>query len=55
MRSKLVAGFMLAVVAVFFIASGAMAAKLLCVSNQNLKGRRYSCILLGQRGKVCGC
>ena len=51
MRSKLVAGFMLAVVAVFFIASGAMAAKLLCVSNQNLKGQDTvaSCLAKGEK------
>ena len=51
MRSKLVVGFMLAVVAVMFIASGAMAAKLLCVSNQKLKGDDTvaSCLAKGEK------
>jgi hypothetical protein len=51
MRSKLVAGFILAVVAVMFIASGAMAAKMLCVSNQKLKGEDTvaSCLAKGER------
>ena len=51
MRSKLVAGFILAVVAVIFIASGAMAAKMLCVSNQNLKGEDTvaSCLAKGEK------
>ena len=51
MRSKLVAGFMLAVVAVMFIASGAMAAKMLCVSNQKLKGEDTvaSCLAKGEK------
>jgi hypothetical protein len=50
MRSKFVAGFVLAVVAVMFIASGAMAAKLLCVSNQTLKGEETvdSCLAKGE-------
>ncbi len=50
MRSKFVAGFVLAVVAVMFIASGAMAAKLLCVSNQTLKGDDTvdSCLAKGE-------
>ena len=51
MRSKLVAGFILAVVAVMFIASGAMAAKMLCVSNQALKGEDTvaSCLAKGEK------
>ena len=51
MRSKLFAGFMLAVVAVMFIASGAMAAKMLCVSNKTLKGEDTvaSCLAKGER------
>jgi hypothetical protein len=51
MRSKLVVGFILAVVAVMFIASGAMAAKMLCVSNQKLKGDDTvaSCLAKGER------
>ena len=51
MRSKLFAGFMLAVVAVLFIASGAMAAKMLCVSNKTLKGEDTvaSCLAKGER------
>lgn len=51
MRSKMVAGFVLAVVAVMFIASGAMAAKMLCVSNQDLKGdvTVASCLAKGER------
>ncbi len=51
MRSKLVAGFMLAVVAVVFIASSAMAAKMLCVSNQQLKGEDTvaSCLAKGEK------
>jgi len=51
MRSKLVVGCILAVVAVMFIASGAMAAKLLCVSNQKLKGEDTvaSCLAKGER------
>jgi hypothetical protein len=51
MRSKLVTGFVLAVVAVMFIASGAMAAKMLCVSNTNLKGNDTvaSCLAKGER------
>jgi hypothetical protein len=42
---------MLAVVAVMFIASGAMAAKLLCVSNQKLKGDDTvaSCLAKGEK------
>ena len=51
MRSKLFAGFMLAVVAVMFVASGAMAAKMLCVSNKTLKGEDTvaSCLAKGER------
>ncbi len=54
MRSKFVAGFVLAVVAVMFIASGAMAAKLLCVSNQTLKGDDTvdSCLAKGEQFAV---
>ena len=51
MRSKLVAGFVLAMVAVMFVASGAMAAKMLCVSNQQLKGEDTvaSCLAKGEK------
>jgi hypothetical protein len=51
MRSKLVVGFILAVVATMFLASGAMAAKLLCVSNVELKGEETvdSCLAKGER------
>jgi len=51
MRSKLVVGLILAVVAVMFIASGAMAQKLLCVSKQDLKGEDTvaSCLAKGER------
>jgi hypothetical protein len=51
MRSKLVTGLVLAVVAVMFIASGAMAAKMLCVTNQTLKGNDTvaSCLAKGER------
>jgi len=54
MRSKLVTGIVLAVVAVMFIASGAMAAKMLCVSNQNLKGQDTvaSCLAKGEKFAV---
>jgi hypothetical protein len=54
MRSKLVVGFILAVVAIMLIASGAMAAKLLCVSNKNLKGEDTvaSCLAKGERFAV---
>jgi len=53
MRSKLVTGLVLAVVAVMFVASSAMAAgeKMLCVSNTNLKGQDTvaSCLAKGER------
>jgi hypothetical protein len=52
MRSKLVVGLILAVVAVMFIASGALAqAKLLCVSKESLKGEETvaSCLAKGER------
>ena len=55
MPSKLVAGFMMAVVAVMFIASGAMAEKkLLCVSNQTLKGEETvaTCLAKGDKFAV---
>ncbi|MGQ9688770.1 MAG: hypothetical protein ACUVXF_08310 [Desulfobaccales bacterium] len=54
MRSKWVVGFMLAVVAVMLIASGAMAAKLLCVSKETLKGEDTvdSCLAKGERFAV---
>ena len=54
MRSKLVVGFILAVVATMFIAPGAMAAKLLCVSNETLKGEDTvaSCLAKGERFAV---
>ncbi len=50
MRSKWVVGLMLAVVAVMLIASGAMAAKLLCVSKETLKGEETvdSCLAKGE-------
>jgi len=51
MRSKLVVGLILAVVAVMLIASGAMAQKLLCVSKKTLKGEDTvaSCLAKGER------
>lgn len=54
MRSKLVVGLILAVVAVMLIASGAMAQKLLCVSKQDLKGEDTvaSCLAKGERFAV---
>jgi hypothetical protein len=56
MRSKLVTGLVLAVVAVVFVASSAMATgeKLLCVSNTNLKGQETvaSCLAKGERFAV---
>jgi hypothetical protein len=54
MRSKLVVGFILAVVAIMLIASGAMAAKLLCVSNKTLKGQDTveSCLAKGEKFAV---
>ena len=54
MRSKLVVGFILAVVALMFLASGAMAAKLLCVTNKNLRGEDTvaSCLAKGEKFAV---
>ncbi|MBW1991055.1 MAG: succinylglutamate desuccinylase [Deltaproteobacteria bacterium] len=54
MRSKLVAGLILAIVAVVFIASGAMAQKLLCISKKELKGEETvaSCLAKGERFAV---
>jgi hypothetical protein len=54
MRSKLVVGLILAVVAVMLIASGAMAQKLLCVSKKELKGEETvaSCLAKGERFAV---
>lgn len=51
MRSKLVVGLILAVVAVMLVASGAMAQKLLCVSKKELKGEDTvaSCLAKGER------
>lgn len=51
MRSKLVVGVILALVAVMFIASGAMAQKLLCVTKKELKGEETvaSCLAKGER------
>ena len=51
MRSKLVMGLILAVVAVMLVASGAMAQKLLCVSKKELKGEETvaSCLAKGER------
>jgi len=54
MRSKLVVGFILAVVATMLIASGAMAAKLLCVTDKDLKGEETvaSCLAKGEKFAV---
>jgi len=60
MRSKLVVGLMVALVAVFFMSTGAMAQqraggeKLLCVSKQDLKGQETvaSCLAKGERFAV---
>jgi hypothetical protein len=57
MRSKLVVGLMVALVAVFFISTAAVAAsgaKLLCVSKQDLKGQESvaSCLAKGERFAV---
>lgn len=51
MRSKLAVALIMAVVAVMVIASGAMAQKLLCVSNKELKGEQTvaSCLAKGER------
>jgi hypothetical protein len=54
MWSKWVTGLVLVVVAVMFVASGAMAAKMLCVSDQDLKGQETvaSCLARGERFAV---
>lgn len=57
MRSKLVVGLLVAVVAVFFVCSVATAqggAKLLCVSKKELKGNETvaSCLAKGERFAV---
>ena len=60
MRSKVVVGLMVALLAVFFLSSVAMAqkaasgAKLLCVSKQELKGEETvaSCLAKGERFAV---
>ncbi|MGA7579343.1 MAG: succinylglutamate desuccinylase [Desulfobaccales bacterium] len=57
MRSKLLVGLMVALVAVFFISTAAVAAggaKLLCVSKQDLKGQETvaSCLAKGERFAV---
>ncbi len=57
MRSKLLVGLMVALVAVFFISTAALAAagaKLLCVSKQDLKGQETvaSCLAKGERFAV---
>ncbi len=60
MRSKVVVGLMVALVAVFFVTSFALAqakpggAKLLCVSKQELKGEETvaSCLAKGERFAV---
>jgi hypothetical protein len=60
MRSKVVVGLMVALVAVFFLSSAALAqqkvggAKLLCVSKQELKGEETvaSCLAKGERFAV---
>ena len=56
MRSKVVVGLMVALVAVFFLSSAALAqraggAKLLCVSKQELRGEETvaSCLAKGER------
>lgn len=51
MRSKVLVAVILAVVAAMFLASGAMAQKLLCVSKQELKGEETvaSCLAKGER------
>lgn len=51
MRSKMLVAVILAVVAAMFLASGAMAQKLLCVSKQELKGEETvaSCLAKGER------
>lgn len=51
MRSKLMVCLIMAVVAVMFIASGAMAQKLLCVSKETLKGEDTveTCLAKGER------
>ncbi len=60
MRSKVVVGLMVALLAVFFLSSAALAqkagtgAKLLCVSKQELKGEETvaSCLAKGERFAV---
>ncbi len=56
MRSKLLVGLMVALVAVFFISTAVAAggAKLLCVSKQDLKGQETvaSCLAKGERFAV---
>jgi len=61
MRSKVVVGLMVALVAVFFLSSAALAqqkvvggAKLLCISKQDLKGEETvaSCLAKGERFAV---
>jgi hypothetical protein len=59
MRSKVVVGLMVALVAVFFLSSVALAqrvggAKLLCISKQELKGEETvaSCLAKGERFAV---
>jgi len=58
MRLKLLVGLMVALVAVFFISTAAVAAgageKLLCVSKQDLKGQETvaSCLAKGERFAV---
>ena len=61
MRSKVVVGLMVALVAVFFVTTAAMGqqkagsgAKLLCVSKQELKGEETvaSCLAKGERFAV---
>jgi hypothetical protein len=51
MRSKLMVGLIMAVVAVMLVASGAMAQKLLCVSKETLKGEDTveTCLAKGER------
>jgi hypothetical protein len=57
MRSKVVVGLVVAIVAVFFVTTAVVAAggaKLLCVSKKNLKGEQTvaSCLAKGERFAV---
>jgi hypothetical protein len=54
MKSKLLVLTIVVMMAVLFLASAALAQKLLCVSNENLKGEQTvsSCLAMGQRFAV---